>query len=87
MKPIIQKITFTEQQQQEINTILEGRTNKYTKGRTRILERNVMYRLKRYYYGGVCLICGKLPQYKVIHKMNGINLVEHYCQDHFDKII
>jgi hypothetical protein len=86
-KPIIQKITFTEQQQQEINDLLERKptqsTSKYARGR--LPSHNyVKERLKRYYYHGSCA-CGKLPDYKVIYQYDGIQLIEHYCEDHLPK--
>lgn len=41
---------------------------------------------KKYFKGaGKCMVCHKFPLYKVIHKLEGISLVEFYCQEHFEK--
>ena len=39
-------------------------------------------RLKKEYYRGLCHHCGVFPDYKVIYKMDGITLLEYYCEEH-----
>jgi hypothetical protein len=38
------------------------------------------------YYKGLCSICGKFPEYRAIWKLEGINLIEHYCDSHKSQI-
>jgi len=56
--PVIEKITFTEEQQQEIKTLLEGKRkpSKYTKGHYPLSSEYKMKLLKNY-YGGYCHSC------------------------------
>jgi len=100
-KPIIKKIEFTKDEQDEIDKIKKGQavpktrtvSNKsgstydvtYNKrfsfhlGRKRLLE----------LYGGICILCGNYPDYKVSHdvssKEQGAKLIQRYCQTCFTK--
>jgi hypothetical protein len=40
--------------------------------------------VRKYKIGG-CHICQDFPLYKLIWKLDGINLVEYYCEKHMDK--
>lgn len=84
-RPIIQKITFTKEDQEDIKSILEGKPNKYTKGRTPASPQHKMYILKRKYYGNFCHLCSKFPDYKVTYNYDGATLVERYCEQHLPK--
>jgi hypothetical protein len=101
MKPTIKKIEFTSEELEEIDKIKKGQavpkvrtlTSKngseydvtYNKrfsfhlGRKRLLE----------LYGGICILCGKYPDYKVSHdvgdKNQGAKLIQRYCQKCFSK--
>jgi hypothetical protein len=93
-KPEIIKITFTEEQQKEIDAILENRptekqkaawkargmnlTRNYTLGS----QRGRLTQLKQRFYHGSCQICHDLPNYKVIWHEDGVGVVEHYCEKH-----
>jgi hypothetical protein len=39
---------------------------------------------RRYKIGGRH-ICQELPLYKVLYKMDGVTLVEYWCEKHMDK--
>jgi hypothetical protein len=43
--------------------------------------------IQRKYKIGLCHICQDLPLYKVLYKMDGINLVEYFCEKHMDKLL
>jgi hypothetical protein len=32
-------------------------------------------------------MCNNFPEYRAIWKLEGIDLIEHYCSEHFDKIV
>lgn len=101
MNPIIKKIEFTAQEQDEIDRIKKGEAvpkvktiinkngstydvtfNKrfsYELGRKRLIE----------LYGGVCISCGKWPNYKVTYDVSDpkqqAKLIQRYCQTCFEK--
>ncbi len=79
----MQKIEFTEEQQQEINTLLERKPSKYTKYHPPLRREYIMKKLKAKYYGNCCCLCAKLPEYRARYNMNGAFLIENYCQEHF----
>jgi hypothetical protein len=101
--PIIEKISLTEDQKQEINDKLAGRPTKemierQTKTGISVvnwqkyynppsLEHRIKKIRNKYFRGVICSMCSKLPEYRAIWKLEGINLVEHYCSEHFDKIV
>jgi len=37
---------------------------------------------QRKYNIGLCHICQELPHYKLIFKMDDVNLVEYWCEKH-----
>ena len=100
-KPIIKKIEFTKDEQDEIDKINKGEavpkvktiTNKsgstydvtYNKKFSFHLGRKRLLEL----YGGHCILCAKYPDYKVSHnvgdKTQGAKLVQRYCQECFSK--
>ena len=41
-----------------------------------------MRTIQRKYNIGLCHICQELPHYKLIFKMDGVNLVEYWCEKH-----
>jgi hypothetical protein len=101
LNPIIKKIEFTSEELDEIDKLNKGKavpktrtvTSKngstydvtYNKtfsfhlGRKRLLE----------LYGGLCILCGNYPDYKVSHdvssKEQGAKLIQRYCQACFSK--
>lgn len=101
-KPEIQKIEFPKEDQDYIDAMLEGKPApnviKYwtekgmniqhkTKWYTSPTLHNRLRTIQQKYKIGVCHICQKLPLWKVVYKMDGITLVEYWCEKHFDKII
>lgn len=99
--PIIEKIELTEEQKQEVQDLMDGKPPKQLierwdrQGTRTAHERHYQpmgtekERLRKisdkYFKGGKCLICHKFPLYKVIYKLEGITLVEYYCEEHFEK--
>jgi len=93
-KPIIHKIEFTEEEQQEIQSILSGQATRrqiklwkekglaakknYNVGSERGRKKIV----KERYYHGLCSTCHELPDYKLTFDIDGAGLVEHWCQKH-----
>jgi hypothetical protein len=82
-KPTIEKITFTEQEAQEIKSILESKGNKYTKGRTPASPEYLKKKVKAKYYKGICGLCSDFPEYRVLYNMDGAILKENYCTQNF----
>lgn len=82
-KPIFQKIIFSKEEQEEMNIILEGKRNKYTKHLTPISTEYKKKLLKQQYYKGICGLCSELPEYRVLYDMGGATLLENYCEKHF----
>jgi hypothetical protein len=96
-KPIIEKIILTEQQQQEVNDILDGKPTRIMveiwqkRDIPQMSERS--YRpgsihgrkdiVKKNYYHGLCHRCQDWPLYKVIYPLDGAKLVEYFCTKHF----
>jgi hypothetical protein len=101
MKPVIKKIEFTKEQQEEIDLINKGEVLPMVK--TRIgnngIKHDVVYNRRFTYtlarkrlaslYGGLCSTCGDWPSYKVSHdvgdKNQGAWLVSRYCSPCYDK--
>ncbi len=101
MKPIIKKIKFTKEEQEEIDMISKGQpvpktkivTNKngysyqYTSNK-RFTYETARKRLRKL-YSGICSSCGAWPSYIVSRdvgdKHQGAQLIERYCQGCFDK--
>jgi len=81
-KPIITKIVITEEQQEDIKHILE--TNGYGKKRLPSAQSGYAFRLIRakYFNNGLCHNCGKFPSYKLSYRLEGITLLEFYCDAH-----
>ena len=97
MKPIIQKIKFTKEQQQEIDLINKGervptiRTiieKKTGKRRDIVYNHRFTYAMGhkrlRELYTGLCCVCGQWPDFRVIYDVEGAKRVERYCQKDFD---
>jgi len=100
MKPIIKKIKFTKEEQEEIDLINKGQIVPTVK--TRIdqngIKRDIIYHRRftfsgaitrlRQLYGGLCA-CGAWPLYKVMHDVGderqGAWLVSRFCQSCYDK--
>jgi hypothetical protein len=100
-KPVIKKIKFTKEEQDEIDKINKGepikktRTSSNRKGYsyevtinrplTDIMAKKRLIEL----YGGTCSRCGGWPSYIVTHnvgdKTQGARLVERYCSPCFEK--
>lgn len=101
MKPVIKKIEFTKEEQEEIDKINKGIpfpkvrtvTNKngytyeYTSNR-RFTYETARKRLREL-YSGICSSCGAWPSYIVSRdvgdKHQGAKLIERYCQTCFSK--
>jgi len=101
MKPVIKKIKFSKEEQEEINLINSGKTvpkvrtiiNKKTGVKQDIVtNRRFTYDTGRKrlleLHGGICR-CGAWPNYKIMFQVGdekqGAYLVERYCQSCFDK--
>ena len=96
-KPEITKIEFTEKEQDIIKKINEGQPVQSV--RTKVSKDGIktdiithtrftyMTAKKRLFslYGGLCCICGKWPDYKVLYDVEGAKRVERYCQIDLDK--
>jgi hypothetical protein len=98
-KPIVEKIVLTEEQQQEVRDILDGKPTKVMIERWKGARKQMnmkSYRpgsikgrkdiVKKYYFKGLCHICHDFATYKVLHDYDGAKLVEYYCEKHFDKL-
>lgn len=98
----IEKIEFPKEDQEYIVATLEGKPSprviKYwidkgmnvehkTKWYTAPELKERMRTIQQKYKIGSCHICQSLPTHKLIWKLDGINLVEYYCEKHMDKII
>jgi hypothetical protein len=101
MKPIIKKLKFSKEEEEEINLINKGQTvptvrtviNKKTGVKQDIVyHKRFTYEMGikrlRELYGGLCR-CGAWPAYKIMFqvgdKKQGAWLVERYCQKCYDK--
>lgn len=73
MKPKIEKIKFTKEQQQQIDKLLKESTFEQL-SRRKLLQ----------FYGGSCCICGQWPDFKVIYDVDGAKRIERYCKKDFD---
>jgi hypothetical protein len=51
------------------------------------IEKDRLRKIRKDYFKGAgkCMVCHKLPLYKVLYKMEGISVVEYYCDNCFDK--
>jgi hypothetical protein len=101
LNPIIKKIEFTAEEQDEIDNIKKGQavpkiktvTNKrgYSYDITTNRKFSFLTRRKRLIklFGGVCGTCGQWPEYKVSYdvgdKNQGAQLIQRYCQSCFSK--
>jgi hypothetical protein len=101
-KPIIQKITFSKEDQENIDALLSGMPTKKAIEGLKSRGMNVELWLKRkapsqkeylkkrvkqqYYKSGFCCCCNDLPTHRAIYKMEGANLIENYCESHFRNI-
>jgi hypothetical protein len=100
-KVIIQKIKFTEKEQDEIDKINKGQAVPKTKLVTTKNGYSYEFTTNRKFsffvgrkrliklYGGVCTACGMYPDYKVTYdvgdKNQGAKLIQRYCQTCFSK--
>ena len=99
-KPTVEKIVLTEEQQQEVKDILDG---KPTKVMVQIWQKRAILQMsersyragsmhgrkdivKKNYYHGLCRICQDWPTYKVIYPLDGAKLVEYFCSKHFPEV-
>ena len=96
-KPVIHKIEFTPEQQEEITAIKECKatpnqikawkkrgfnlTRNFSKG----TEKGRKKVLQQKFYHGLCLKCHELPDFKIIFDVDGAGLVQHYCSEHLPK--
>jgi hypothetical protein len=98
MKPVITKIKFTKQEQEEIDLINKGQTVPTVKT---IVEkktgkkRDIVYKKRFTYetgnrrlvqlYGGKCCVCGQWPTYTILYDVEGAKRVERYCEKCYNK--
>jgi hypothetical protein len=47
------------------------------------MDTRINYIRNKFFNGGLCVICRKFRIYKVTYPMEGIRLIEYYCQEHF----
>ena len=95
--PILQRLEFSQEDQDYINSMLEGnpspRILRYWQRTGKNVEQhNKHYRppqlkerkrvLSHKYQISMCCRCHEFPSVKLIYKLDGVNLVEYYCQDH-----
>ena len=96
-KPVIHKIEFTPEQQEEITAIKECKatpnqikawkkrgfnlTRNFSKG----TEKGRKKLLQQRFFHGTCMVCQGLPQYKVLYDVGDAKLVEHFCSEHLPK--
>ena len=95
--PIVQRLEFSQEDQDYINSMLEGnpspRVVRYWQRSGHNMERhNKRYMppqlkerrrvLSHKYQISMCCRCHEFPSVKLIYKLDGVNLVEYYCQDH-----
>ena len=101
MKPIIEKIEFSKEEQDEIDKINKGQAVPKTKLVTNKNGYSYEFTTNRKFsfsvgrkrlielYGGVCTACGKYPDYKVTYDVSDKNqrakLIQRYCQSCFSK--
>jgi hypothetical protein len=99
VKPIIEKIEFTKEEQADIDALLAGRPLKATMDKLtsigwdaelwaskRKRSRQSTYDLlKKKYYHGICLLCSDWPDYKVLIDVGGAQRREWYCEKHLPK--
>jgi len=100
-KPKIEKIELSEEDKENIKTIMSGRPPK--KLVQRWLKEGVsMHNAEKYYnppslegrlkfirqkyFNGLCHICQKFPLYKVSYKMGTAALIEYYCEQCFSRM-
>jgi hypothetical protein len=99
--PEIVKLEFPKEDQDYIDAMIAGKPTQKLVNYWTKKGLNVQYKTKWYtcpvlkdrlrtiqikYQIGMCHICQSMPLYKLIWKLDGINLVEYYCQEHLDKI-
>jgi hypothetical protein len=98
-KPTIQKITFSKEDQENIDLLLAGRPTKkaaaglerrginidnWIRGKSPPTKEYRMNKVKQQYYkSGFCGLCDQLPTHRVYYDMDGATLVEVYCLEHF----
>ncbi len=93
-KPIIQRIEFPKEDQEYIDAMIEGKpTPKVIKHWTdngMDIEHKIKWftspplkerlrTIRQKYRIGGCHICQRLASWKLIWKLDGVNLVEYYC--------
>jgi hypothetical protein len=99
--PIIEKISFSKEDQENIDALLNGRPSKESIERMEKRGFDIENWLKRYrsphaeyrrkrvrqeYYKGICCLCDRFPDYRVKYKLPDITLVELYCEEHKSQI-
>ena len=72
--PKIEEIKMTRKQQEELQYLLK-RPSLTEEGRTNVIKK---------YSGGVCLICGDIPKKKITYNVDGAQVIERYCDKHFE---
>jgi hypothetical protein len=101
MNPIIKKIEFSKEQQDEIDAIKKGVPVPKTKLVTTKNGYSYEFTTNRKFsfsvgrrrlielYGGVCTACGQWPDFKVSYDVGDSNqpakLIQRYCQTCFSK--
>jgi len=100
-KPTIERIELTEVQKADIQRIVKGFPSEETIERqkargvdvTRWLRNrrpesmaNRLRRVKDKYNLGTCHICSQFADYNVTYQMDGVTLVEYWCEKHKDWI-
>jgi hypothetical protein len=95
--PIVQRLEWSQEDQDYINSMLEGKlseqvVNWWKKCGHDIERRNKYYvppqlkerkrALSHKYHISMCCMCHNFPTYKIIYKLDGISLVEYYCDSH-----
>jgi hypothetical protein len=93
----VQRIELSEEDQESIDTIMNGKPSAKTIQRWEDAGFNIEHKLKWYisippkermhrirqkYKIGVCTICRQFPVYKVTYDYDGITLVEWFCESH-----
>jgi len=75
MKPKIEPIKVSDEQLNQLNQILNGK----------MISRQTKNLALREVYGGFCSSCNQVPSKNVIYKLDGIELIERYCDSCFSK--
>jgi hypothetical protein len=95
--PTIEKIELTEAQRADIKQIMSGELSKETiknlesrginiqnwlKHKRPESTANRIRTIKNKYFLGLCHICTGFPDYKITYQLDGIELLEFYCEKH-----